>query len=132
MKLQLSVNSPKNTILRTPEGQEIYKIVTPRKFGRKVTTITKVVPNLKWDDMHDRFAHLAEIVWPFCGKGTLRFQGFEVPAESYLRPDGLFKRLKFYFSSASLLLLIRTFLSATVSSRDMTAKLIDGILVHSG
>ena len=92
MILQLSNNSPRNAILRTPEGQAIYRIVTPKHLGARTTEITKIVPNSKDDDMQDRFAPLVQIDWPVFGKPVLRFQGQDIPSQEYLKSDGFLGR----------------------------------------
>jgi hypothetical protein len=90
MNLHLANNSPRNTVLRNSEGQAIYKIVTPKKLGKRTTTISKIVPSSSPEDMRDHFAEVAQIDWPNLGKKRIRMGGQEIDARSYLRRDGVF------------------------------------------
>ena len=95
MELHLSNNSPRNTVLRNSEGQAIYKIVTPKKLGKRTTTVSKTLPlssAASREDMRDQFVFIAQIDWPIFAKNKLRMQGNEMDASSYLQGDGLFKR----------------------------------------
>jgi hypothetical protein len=95
MELRLSNNSPRNTVLLNSEGQAIYKIVTPKKLGQRTTSVSKISPlssTTSPEDALDKFVHVAQIDWPIVGQNTLRMQGQEVDARSYLKTDGFFKQ----------------------------------------
>jgi hypothetical protein len=95
MDLYLSNNSPRNTVLHNSEGQAIYKIVTPMKLGKRITTISKILPissAASPEGMRDQFAYVAQIEWPIFARNRLRMQGQEMDARSYLQGDGLFKQ----------------------------------------
>ncbi|GLB35680.1 hypothetical protein LshimejAT787_0212450 [Lyophyllum shimeji] len=66
MHLYLSTRSVINSTFANEDGQVLYKVETPMAAGTRVSTISMVVPDdvPQRDgepDMHDRFAHLAEI-----------------------------------------------------------------------
>jgi hypothetical protein len=93
MNLQLSEHSFRNSLYCTPEGQTIYKIVTPKGWGARTTSIAKIVTNSKEDDMQDRYEEMAQIRWPWIGKEILKFRGQERASKEYLRRDGVLWRL---------------------------------------
>jgi hypothetical protein len=92
MDLYLSNNSPRNAVLTTAEGLAMYKMETPKKLGLRTTTVSKIVPNEKEDDLQDNFAYLAQIEWPVFARDKLRFQREKVVAKSYLKGDGFLHR----------------------------------------
>ena len=89
MDLQLSRNSPRNTVLSLPEGQAMYKIVTPKRLGARTTTVSKITPSNNIEDMKDHFVQFAQIEWPMIGWNQLTYQGQQMLAKNYLRMSGL-------------------------------------------
>jgi len=95
MELIFSHNNPINTVLRTPEGQVLYKIETPGTdvvLPGKSTTIRRVVPNESDSaskvDMQDTFCELAVIEWHLTESSKLRYNGKEVDISEFMPAEG--------------------------------------------
>src|SRR3984885_11959349 len=82
MQLYFSNNSPRNAILSNADGQAIYKIDTPKKWGHRISTISKIIPNTTKDDMQDRFEEIGQIEWHTIHKTILKTGGSELEYET--------------------------------------------------
>lgn len=86
-------------MLRTPDGQLLYKVETPGTdilLPGKTTTIRKVVPNneafasdaISEIDMQDRLVEVASIDWHLKDSSTLRYDGKEVDIQDFMPAVG--------------------------------------------
>jgi hypothetical protein len=82
VRLYFSNNSPRNAVLSSSDGQAIYKIETPKKWGHRISTVSKIIPNTAKDDMQDRFEEIAQIEWHFVHKTILKTGGNEYEYET--------------------------------------------------
>ncbi|KAF7980163.1 hypothetical protein HWV62_39627 [Athelia sp. TMB] len=98
MELFFSHNDPINTVLRTPDGQLLYKISTPGTdllLPGKTTTIAKVLPGDIADpetpnevDMQDRLTEVAAIKWQLKDSSVLSYDGQEVDIKEFMPAAG--------------------------------------------
>lgn len=90
MDLELSNDELINTLLRTFDGQVMYKIETPGTLAwyhlpGKCTTFSRVVPNEGEDnDMEDVFSEIAKINWHIIGSSTLERDGTTVDMQDFI------------------------------------------------
>jgi hypothetical protein len=61
IRLHFSNDSPRNAVLSTSDGQAIYKLETPKKWGHRTSTVSKIIPNATQDDMQNRFEKLRKL-----------------------------------------------------------------------
>lgn len=95
MELILSHNDPINTVIRTVEGQVLYKIETPGTdvvLPGKSTTIRRVMPNRACNasriDMQDTYHELAIIDWHLTQSSKLRYSGMELDLSEFMPAEG--------------------------------------------
>jgi hypothetical protein len=91
MLLYLSDRSPLNSVYANPEGQVLFKTVSPMRLATRTTTISFVLPNdigRRPEDMHDRFAHLAEVEHNMFTPSIIRIRGEEKRTNEYFRKEG--------------------------------------------
>ncbi|KAF9463421.1 hypothetical protein BDZ94DRAFT_610006 [Collybia nuda] len=94
MNLHLSSPSPLNATYSNDAGQVIYKVDTPLKLGREITTIKRVIPNDIADsendevDMRDRFGFLGQIEHKAIASSVIKFGGAEIETKDYFRKEG--------------------------------------------
>lgn len=95
MELVFSHNNPINTVLKTTEGQVLYKIETPGTdvvLPGKLTTIRRVVLNetdrASKVDMQDTYCELAVIEWHLTESSKLRYNGKEVDISEFMPAEG--------------------------------------------
>lgn len=93
MHLYLSNHSPLNSVYTNEHGQAIYKVETPKAFGTRTSTISRIVPNdiqnSNSEDMRDRFMFVAQVVHKPIKSSILRFRGSEFETSSYFHKEGL-------------------------------------------
>jgi len=95
MELVFSHNNPINTVLKTTEGQVLYKIETPGTdvvLPGKLTTIRRIVLNetdsASKVDMQDTYCELAVIEWHLTESSKLRYNGKEVDISEFMPAEG--------------------------------------------
>ncbi|KAK0186378.1 hypothetical protein F5146DRAFT_1161148 [Armillaria mellea] len=102
MNLYQTSSGMLNNSYANESGQVIYKVSTPNKFSRRVTTISRILPpehppredtdlrgaRSEEVDFQDRFVTLGYIDWKVFVSSVLRFNGTEVKATEYLRKQG--------------------------------------------
>ncbi|KAF8062553.1 hypothetical protein FPV67DRAFT_1586369 [Lyophyllum atratum] len=94
MHLYLSGREAINSEYANDNGQVLYKVETPQALGTRTSTISMVVafdvPQRDGEpDMHNRFAHLAEIEHHVLGSSIMRFGGQEHQTKDFFRKEGL-------------------------------------------
>ena len=90
MRLVLSNERVRNTVMTNEIGQVIYKASTPFRLGTRTTTLYKVVPNEDPEDMLDGFEAIGEIVWHMIGPSTMRLHGEEMKTNQFISRKGVF------------------------------------------
>ncbi|KIM60447.1 hypothetical protein SCLCIDRAFT_1216889 [Scleroderma citrinum Foug A] len=75
MRLTLSSESVRNTVMINENGQVLYKTSTPFRLGVRTTTIYKVVPNTNPNDIQDRRDAIGKIEWHLFGTSIMRLHG---------------------------------------------------------
>ena len=90
MRLVLSDERVRNTVMTNERGQVIYKTSTPFRLGTRTTTLYKVMPNEDPEDMLDSFEAIGEIVWHMIGPSTMRLHGEEMKTNQFIPRKGVF------------------------------------------
>ena len=88
MRLVLSIERVRNTVMTNEEGQVIYKTSTPFRLGTRTTTLYKDVPNEDPEDMLDSFEAIGEIVWHVIGPSMMRLHGEEMKMNQFIPRKG--------------------------------------------
>ncbi|KAI6017392.1 hypothetical protein PISMIDRAFT_414729 [Pisolithus microcarpus 441] len=92
MRLVLSDEGVRNTVITNEDGQVLYKTSTPFRFGSRTTTLYKVVPNENPEDMQDNFESIGEIEWHVIGSSVLRLHGKEMKSKQFMPRHGLLRK----------------------------------------
>ncbi|KIJ61070.1 hypothetical protein HYDPIDRAFT_177152 [Hydnomerulius pinastri MD-312] len=92
MRLTLSSESVRNTIVTNEDGQVLYKTSTPFSIGHGTTTIHKIRPNSDPSDMRDYFDVMGEIEWHLFGSSTFRINGQQMDSNDFLPRHGVMGR----------------------------------------
>ena len=88
MRLTLSSESVRNTVMTNENGQVLYKTSTPFRLGVRTTTIYKVVPNTNPNDMQDHLDAIGEIEWHLFGTSIMRLHGEEMKTDQFIPRHG--------------------------------------------
>ncbi|KIM56369.1 hypothetical protein SCLCIDRAFT_132908 [Scleroderma citrinum Foug A] len=88
MRLTLSSESVRNTVMTNESGQVLYKTSTPFRLGVRTTTIYKVVPNTNPNDMQDCLDAIGEIEWHLFGTSIMRLHGEEMKTDRFIPRHG--------------------------------------------
>ncbi|KAI6012970.1 hypothetical protein EDC04DRAFT_2760228 [Pisolithus marmoratus] len=88
MRLTLSSEGVRNTIMTNEEGQVLYKTSTPFRFGTRTTTLYKVIPNIDPDDMQDHMEAIGEIEWNLIRPSIMRLHGQEMMTNTFIPRHG--------------------------------------------
>lgn len=91
MRLILSQEGVCNTVMTNEDGQALYKTSTPFRFGKRTTTLYKVVPNENPEDMQDNFEIIGEIEWHAISSSTLRLHREEMKTKDFMPRHGLWR-----------------------------------------
>ncbi|KAI6101917.1 hypothetical protein F5141DRAFT_1136379 [Pisolithus sp. B1] len=91
MRLVLSEEGVRNTVMTSEDGQVLYKTSTPFRFGTRMTSLYKVIPNENPEDMQDNFEIIGEIEWHVIGSSTLRLYGEEMKTKDFMPRHGLLR-----------------------------------------
>ncbi|KAL4065945.1 hypothetical protein V8B97DRAFT_1066417 [Scleroderma yunnanense] len=88
MRLTLSSESVRNTVMTNEDGQVLYRTSTPFRLGVRTTTIFKVVPNTNPSDMQDHLEAIGEIKWHLFGPSMMRLNGREMNTDQFIPRHG--------------------------------------------
>ncbi|KAI5986749.1 hypothetical protein F5J12DRAFT_868075 [Pisolithus orientalis] len=89
MRLILSSEGVRNTIMTNENGQVLYKTSAPFHFGARTTTLYKVIPNAGPDDMRDHLEVIREIEWHLTGSSVMRLHGQEMMTDTFIPRHGI-------------------------------------------
>lgn len=92
MRLTLSSEGVRNTVMTNENGQVLYKTSTPYRFGTRMTTLYKVVPNTDPDDMRDHLETIGEIEWHLMSSSVMRLHGREMMTDTFIPSHGFTRR----------------------------------------
>ncbi|KAG2365619.1 hypothetical protein BDR07DRAFT_1398215 [Suillus spraguei] len=90
IRLTLSSERVRNTVITNEQGQVLYKTDTPFKlFGADITTIHRIKSNVDSYHMRDQFEVLGEIEWHQFGSSKFRTGGTEIETNQFIPRKGL-------------------------------------------
>ncbi|KAI5989990.1 hypothetical protein EDD15DRAFT_2370319 [Pisolithus albus] len=92
MRLTLSSEGVRNTVMTNENGQVLYKTSTPYRFGTRTTALYKVVPNADPDDMRDHLETIGEIEWHLMSSSVMRLHGREMMTDTFIPSHGFTRR----------------------------------------
>lgn len=90
MRLILSSERVRNTVMRNESGQILYRTFHPFQLGlsQGTTTIEKIKPNEDPMDMSNQFEVLAQIEWHLTTPSVFRMDGQETPSDVFIPKHG--------------------------------------------
>jgi hypothetical protein len=101
VRLTLSSESVRNTVITNEQGQVVYKTVTPFQLGVRTTTIQKIKPNDGQYHMHDQFDVLGKIEWHTFVSSKFRFGETEVETKEFIPRRGILGRMRVFIGPDS-------------------------------
>jgi hypothetical protein len=101
VRLTLSSEYVRNTVITNEQGQVVYKTVTPFQLGVRTTTIQKIKPNDGQYHMHDQFDVLGKIEWHLFVSSKFRFGETEVETKEFIPKRGILGRMRVFIGPDS-------------------------------
>ncbi|KAJ3529186.1 hypothetical protein NMY22_g9105 [Coprinellus aureogranulatus] len=84
MQLVLTTRDPYNANYCTPEGQVIYKVVSPFQLVNRKATIDKVVPS-DAEDLQDHFERIGEVEYHLITPSVITFNGVRQGVDKFFK-----------------------------------------------